>query len=203
MKIGLLGYGKMGKMVEAVAEPHKVVEPAQADVLIDFSHAACVREHIEFAIEQGIPLVIGTTGWYDEMDAFREMIEGADIGVVYGPNFSIGVHLMMQIVNYANDLISHFPEYDIAGYESHHKHKVDAPSGTALKLGVPFSSVRVGYDPGTHTVIYDSEVDTLEITHRARSREGFAKGAIKAAEWIKDKKGFYSFDKCMEGLWKG
>jgi 4-hydroxy-tetrahydrodipicolinate reductase len=202
MKIALLGYGKMGKMVEKVASPHEIVEPMHADVLIDFSHPEAVKRHVQMAASMHQNLVIGTTGWYADLEAIEQLVAASGIGVIYGANFSMGVHVMTRLVREANRLMSHFSEYDIMGIESHHKAKVDAPSGTALQLGVPFVSVRSGYDPGTHTVIYDSEVDTIEITHRARSREGFARGAIKAAEWIQGKKGFFSFESCMEDLCK-
>ena len=202
MKIALLGYGKMGKMVEKISFPHEIVEAMHADVLIDFSHPEAIKRHVQMAAAMHQNIVIGTTGWYEDLQAIQDIAAAADIGVIYGPNFSIGVHIMTHLVHHANRLISHFPEYDIAGVESHHRAKVDSPSGTALKLGVPFVSVRVGYDPGTHKVIYDSEVDTIEITHRARSREGFARGAIRAAEWIQGKKGFFSFESCLGDLWK-
>jgi 4-hydroxy-tetrahydrodipicolinate reductase len=202
MKIALLGYGKMGKMVEKVASPHEIVEPMHADVLIDFSHPEAVKRHVQMAAAMNQNLVIGTTGWHADLEAIQELVAASGIGVIYGANFSMGVHVMTRLVREANRLIGHFPEYDIMGIESHHKAKVDAPSGTALQLGVPFVSVRSGYDPGTHTVIYDSAVDTIEITHRARSREGFARGAIRAAEWIQGKKGFFSFESCMEDLCK-
>ena len=202
MKIALLGYGKMGKMIARIASPHEIVEPMHADVLIDFSHPDAVKKHVQMAAAMHQNLVIGTTGWYGDIEHIQGLVKASGIGVIYGPNFSVGVHVMAHLVREANRIMSHFPEYDIAGVESHHKAKVDAPSGTALKLGVPFVSLRVGYDPGTHTVIYDSEVDTIEITHRARSREGFARGALRAAEWIKGKKGFFSFESCMEDVWK-
>lgn len=192
MKVGLLGYGKMGRLVEALAS--SVAEPHEADVLIDFSHPDAVIGHIELAIELKKNLVIGTTGWYDKLDSAEELVKKGGIGVVYGPNFSIGVHLMSELVKKAHQLMEHFPEYDIAGVEYHHKHKVDSPSGTALSLNVPFSSVRIGTMFGTHTVLFDSPEDLIEITHRAKGREGFAKGALKAAEWIFGKKGFYHFD---------
>ncbi|MCH9613556.1 MAG: 4-hydroxy-tetrahydrodipicolinate reductase [Chlamydiia bacterium] len=192
MKVGLIGYGKMGRLVEALAS--SVAEPHEADILIDFSHPDAVIKHLEMAIELKKNLVIGTTGWYDQLDQVQTMVEKAGIGVVYGPNFSIGVYLMGELVKRAHELMEKFPEYDIAGVEYHHKHKVDSPSGTALSLGVPFSSVRVGSLFGTHTVLFDSPEDTLEVTHRAKGREGFAKGALKAAEWILGKKGFYHFD---------
>ncbi|MBP9840820.1 MAG: dihydrodipicolinate reductase [Simkaniaceae bacterium] len=202
MKLALLGYGKMGKMVERLCFPHTIVEPMHADVLIDFSHPEAVKKHVQMAAAMHQNIVIGTTGWYGDLEMIKSIAEVGEIGIIYGPNFSIGVHIMTELVQHANRLMSHFPEYDVIGIESHHKAKVDAPSGTALKLGVPFVSVRVGYDPGTHKVIYDSEVDTIEISHKARSREGFARGAIRAAEWIHGKKGFFSFESCLEDLWK-
>lgn len=192
MEIALLGLGKMGKILGSLVS--RVADPKSADVLIDFSHPDAVIKHIEMAVSLGKNLVIGTTGWYEHLDQARDLCEKGNIGIIYGPNFSIGVHLMTKLVNYANELTSAFDEYDVAGVEYHHNQKVDAPSGTAKALGVPFSSVRVGSIFGTHTVLYDSPEDTLEITLRSKSREGFAKGALKAAEWIQGKKGFYHFD---------
>ncbi len=186
----------MGKAVAAAAE---VVEPSHADVLIDFSHRDAVLKHIELAISLGKNLVIGTTGWDDRLADAQSLVEKSQIGVIYGPNFSVGVHVMRQLVSQAKSCL---PAYDVAGVEYHHKEKVDAPSGTALKMDVPFASVRVGTIPGIHTVLFDSPQDTIEITHRAKGREAFAKGALDAAKWIQGKRGFFHFDHFMKDVWK-
>ncbi|HKP86280.1 MAG TPA: dihydrodipicolinate reductase C-terminal domain-containing protein [Blastocatellia bacterium] len=226
MKIALLGYGKMGRMVEEAALGHGmevacIIDPAapsrgrltDADVCVDFSEPGVVIENIRMASAAGVSMVVGTTGWYDRMDEVRAIVEQGGIGFVYGSNFSIGVNLMFKIAGYAARLFSRFPSHDPFITEAHHKFKKDAPSGTAIflkrvveaesKREVPTASVRAGYIPGTHTVGFDSEADTLAITHTARSRAGFAEGAIVAAEWVAARKGFYEFSEIIEEQLKG
>ncbi|MEW6125535.1 MAG: dihydrodipicolinate reductase C-terminal domain-containing protein [Acidobacteriota bacterium] len=216
MKIALFGYGKMGHMLEQAAARHQldiacVIDPIvggrgelrDADVCIDFTRPDVVIENLQLAANAGKSIVIGTTGWYDKLSEARMIVETANIGLVYGSNFSIGVNLMFKIVEYAAKLFKDFDSYDPFLEEAHHKFKLDAPSGTALSLkqridevygrSTPTASTRAGYIPGTHTVGFDSEVDTLTITHTARSRAGFAEGAIVAAKWIEARKGFYEF----------
>jgi 4-hydroxy-tetrahydrodipicolinate reductase len=216
MKIALIGYGKMGKMIEQTATGKGldvvcIIDPfvgnrgdiADADVCIEFSQPSAVLENIKLAASANKPIVVGTTGWYEHLNEVRDIVETSDIGLVYGSNFSIGVNLMFKIIEYAANLFKDFPSYDPFIEEAHHKLKKDAPSGTALSLKqrveseynreAPTSSTRAGYIPGTHTVGFDSEVDTLTITHTARNRQGFAEGAIVAAEWVLDKKGFFEF----------
>jgi 4-hydroxy-tetrahydrodipicolinate reductase len=216
MKIALLGYGKMGRMIEAAAARHAldvvcIIDPiaggrgdlADADVGIDFTQPDAVIDNIKRCAEAKKPVVIGTTGWYDKMGEVRAIVEASDIGLIYGSNFSIGVNLMFKLVQRAAELFKGFEMYDAFLEEAHHKFKLDAPSGTAYSLkkivegelgrAVPTASTRAGYIPGTHTVGFDSEVDTLTITHTARSRAGFAEGAIVAATWIAARKGFYEF----------
>ncbi len=216
MKIALLGYGKMGRMVEAAAvraslEVVAIVNSsgavrgslADADVCIEFSEPAAVVENVKMAAAHNIPIVVGTTGWYDKMDEVRGIVETADIGCVYGSNFSVGVNLLFKVVQRAAELFKDFAAYDPFIEEAHHKFKKDAPSGTALSLKriveqeykreTPTASTRAGYIPGTHTVGFDSEVDTVTITHTARSRTGFAEGAIVAAKWLEKRKGLYEF----------
>lgn len=216
MKIALFGYGKMGQMIEQTAARHNlevvcIIDPiagnrgalADADVCIDFTQPGAVVENIKLAASANKPIVIGTTGWYEHLDEVRNIVETSGIGLVYGSNFSIGVNLMFKVVEYAASLFKNFASYDPFIEEAHHKFKQDAPSGTAItlkqrvegeyKCQVPTSSTRAGYIPGTHTVGFDSEVDTLTITHTARNRQGFAEGAIVAAEWILDKKGLFEF----------
>jgi 4-hydroxy-tetrahydrodipicolinate reductase len=158
-------------------------------------------------------MVVGTTGWYDRLDEARALVEQSGIGFVYGSNFSIGVNLMFKIADYAAELFSHFPSHDPFIEEAHHKFKKDAPSGTALALkkaveakygrAVPTSSTRAGYIPGRHVVGFDSEADELEIIHSARSRAGFAAGALLAAKWITGRKGFFEFSEIIEQHLRG
>jgi 4-hydroxy-tetrahydrodipicolinate reductase len=223
MKIGLLGYGKIGKLIEKIAlnQGEEIVaivdrhpnegfqnQLKKADVLIDFSHADAVRDHINWSIELNKPIVIGTTGWENQLEQIRQKVEASSIGCLYSPNFLIGVQLFKQIVAYAAQLVRPFEEFDIAGMELHHNKKLDTPSGTAkalikqIKACLPdrtceFNSLRCGHMPGTHTLYFDSPTDTITLIHEARNREGFAYGAIKAAQWIKDKQGFFT----MEDLW--
>jgi 4-hydroxy-tetrahydrodipicolinate reductase len=228
MKIALLGYGKMGRLVEDVARHHNIetiahytrAHPLRADeetrraltevtALIDFSVPEAVLKNIRAAAELPVNLVIGTTGWHHQLDEARQIVEKSGIGLVYGSNFSLGVNLFYQIVERAAQLLSAFDSYDPFIEESHHKFKKDAPSGTALTLQkllakeyderpVPVTSVRAGYIPGTHEVSFDSAVDTIRLEHTARSREGFAEGALLAAKWIAGRKGFYEFREVLE-----
>ena len=221
MKLALIGYGKMGRMVEQAAardaiEVVAILDPvagsrgklADADVCIDFTEPSAVIENIKAAASARLSMVVGTTGWLDRLDEARLMVEESGIGLVYGSNFSIGVNLMFKITRYAAELFSRFPSHDPFIEEAHHKFKKDAPSGTALSLkriveaeydrDVPTSSMRAGYFPGTHTVGFDSEADTLKIVHTARSRAGFAEGALLAAKWIEGRRGFYEFSKLVD-----
>jgi len=220
MKIALLGYGKMGRMVEEAAlrnglEVVCVVDPVagsrgelgDANVCIDFSEPSAVIENIRTVAAARLSMVVGTTGWYDRMDEVQQIVDEAGIGLVYGSNFSVGVNLMFKVTKYAAELFSRFSSYDPFIEEAHHKFKKDAPSGTAIFLKrkmeeaygseVPAVSTRAGYIPGTHRVGFDSEADTLTITHAARSRAGFAEGAVIAARWIEGRKGFYEFSEIM------
>ena len=221
MKLALIGYGKMGRMVEQAAEREGVevvaiLDPiagsrgtlSDADVCIDFTEASAVIDNIKAAAAARVAMVVGTTGWLDRLDEARLLVEESGIGFVYGSNFSVGVNLMFKITRYAAELFSRFPSHDPFIEEAHHKFKKDAPSGTALSLkrivedaydrDVPTSSTRAGYFPGAHTVGFDSEADTLQIVHTARSRAGFAAGALLAAMWIKGRKGFYEFSQIIE-----
>lgn len=193
-----------------------IVDPAegsrgeirQADVCIDFTEPTAVMENIQQAADAGVSMVVGTTGWYDQWDEARRIVEESGTGLVYGSNFSIGVNLMFKIAGYAARLFSQFPSYDPFIEEAHHKFKKDAPSGTAIFLKrlvetdynreAPTSSTRAGYIPGAHTVGFDSEADTLTINHVARSRAGFAEGAVLAARWIVGRSGFYEFSEIID-----
>lgn len=222
MKIALIGYGKMGRMVEKSAQErgHEIVARInsgvwdmqavqQADVCIEFTHPEAALENIKKLAHLKKEIIIGTTGWYDQLATVEALVKEAKIGALYSPNFSIGVNLLLNIVEHASKLLDGFNEYDVAGIEAHHQQKKDSPSGTALQIAkkvednmqridrMPFSSVRCGSIPGEHTVFFDSPCDTISITHTARNREGFAKGAVQAAEWLKGKQGLYTFDECV------
>ena len=221
MKLALLGYGKMGRMIEQAAgraglEIVCVIDPVagsrgkltDADVCVDFSEPAAVMGNIQTAADSRVSMVVGTTGWHDQIDRARTIVETGGIGLVYGSNFSVGVNLMFKLAAYASEMFRHFELHDPFIEEAHHKFKKDAPSGTALSLrkiveatygrDVPTSSTRAGYFPGKHTLGFDSEADTLEIVHTARTRAGFADGAVLAAKWIAGRKGFYEFSEIIE-----
>ena len=218
----------MGKVVErmAVAKGHQVVckitrnsadweGVAQADVCIDFSHESVVLDHLNQCAQRGKNLVIGTTGWNDRLEQVKAVVESSGIGVLYAPNFSLGVYAFLKIIDFSAALIDHFPEYDVGGVEWHHARKKDAPSGTALEIcrrlqaslgravAPNMASVRVGSIPGKHQVVFDSPYDTISLCHEARNRDGFAKGAVEAAEWLLNKTGLYTLDDFFEGVCYG
>lgn len=250
MRIAIVGYGKMGKLIrdEALAKGHSicaVVDPlapdavvtsrmldAQAldgcDVAIDFTHPTVVCDHIILYARLGIPAVIGTTGWYDRLDEVKAATQGCDLSIIYSGNYSLGVALFMQVVKHAASLFAKSGLYDPFLTELHHAQKADSPSGTAEMLGqtvlnafveksrvvketlhqkrdadaIHLASVRGGWVPGTHTVYFDSPEDTIELTHRARSRQGFAVGAVQAAAWISDgHKGFFNLDDMLNDVY--
>lgn len=227
MIIGLIGYGKMGKLVEqealgqgfqvgAIFSREKPTAKAleQIDVAIDFSHGSAVLDHLQACLAAKRPLVIGTTGWEEYLPEARERVLKAQGAALYAPNFSIGFFLFQQMVSYAGTLFQHFEGYDVCGVEWHHKQKADRPSGTAKLLAktllqkmprlqaFEFTSVRCGHMPGTHTLQFDSQSDTLTVTHEARNRLSFAQGALKAAEWLKGKQGFFSLEEMMQEVMK-
>lgn len=222
MKIALIGHGAMGRLIETLARDagDEIVavideryESASADGLaaelkgadaaIDFTVAGAVRRNVGACLAAGVPLVEGTTGWNEQKDEILGLVRSRDGGFVYGANFSIGVNVFYRIVDHAAELFSRFREYETFIEEQHHSRKKDAPSGTALKLkdivaahderDFSVSSTRAGNIPGTHTVGFDGPADQIALTHMARSREGFASGALLAARWIAGKKGVYEF----------
>jgi len=229
MKIALIGHGAMGKLIErlAVEQGHEiaaVIDDAEAelsaaeladklrdaDVAIDFTTASAVRRNVEACVAVQIPLVEGTTGWNDEREEIERVVREGMSAMVFGANFSIGVNLFYRIVDTAAELFAKFPEYETYIEEQHHSRKKDAPSGTAIKLKeivaqhlsseFSVSSTRAGSIPGTHRVGFDGAADQIELTHTARSREGFALGALVAAEWIVGKTGFYEFTDVMDEI---
>lgn len=213
MKITLHGYGKMGKAVERVAREagHAVVDPADAEVLIDFSHANALDHALKIAGEHQLDLVIGTTGWNDRVEEVRARVEDAGIGCVYSSNFSPGANVTFVLARRAAELFARFPQYAAGMEERHHAQKKDAPSGTALRIAAEVKSGSGGkFDPsiaasrcgaefGLHTLFFDSPDDLVEISHRARGRDGFAHGAVLAAEMIRGRKGLVRFDELVFG----
>ncbi len=231
MKIALIGYGAMGKLIRTLAEEkgHEitaVIDDADAglsvaqlaeklkgaDVAIDFTTAAAVQRNVEACVAAGVPLVEGTTGWNAQRAEIEQIVGEGDGALVFGANFSIGVNLFYRIATQAAELFAKFPEYEAFIEEQHHSRKKDAPSGTALKLkdivaehikkDFSVSATRAGNIPGTHRVGFDGPADQITLEHMARSREGFAAGAIFAAEWIVGKKGFYEFSEIMDEIFK-
>lgn len=213
VKIALHGHGRMGTAVERVAREagHEIVSPTAAEVLIDFSHADALDRALTIAIENKLDLVIGTTGWNERLDEVRARVESAGIGCVYASNFSPGANVTFALARRAGELFARFPQYAAGMEERHHAQKKDAPSGTALKIAAevkngsdgkldpPIATSRVGAEFGLHTLFFDSPDDLVEITHRARGRDGFARGAVLAAELVRGRKGLVKFDELMFG----
>lgn len=231
MKLALIGHGAMGRLVESLAraagdEIGATVTSSDAsrgaaelatllrghDVAIDFSLGAAVIRNVEACALAGVPLVEGTTGWKDDEAEARRIVAEHDAALVFGANFSIGVNVFYRVVEHAASLLTKFDEYHAFIEEEHHSRKRDAPSGTALKLkelmtkfggdDVPIASVRAGFIPGTHRVGFDSAADQIMLTHMARSREGFANGALLAARWIVGRKGVFEFSEVIDELLK-
>lgn len=225
MKIALLGYGKMGKVIERIAleRGHEIVLRKsssdnydgleKADVAIDFSVPASAVSNISACFDTNIPVVSGTTGWLDQYDAVVEQCREKDGAFLYGSNFSLGVNLFFELNNYLAKMMAHLKEYNVSMEEIHHTQKLDAPSGTAISLAkgiiensgytdwtmetaqaneIHIEAKRIENVPGTHTVTYNSDVDFIEIKHVAHNREGFALGAVIAAEWMNGKKGVHT-----------
>jgi 4-hydroxy-tetrahydrodipicolinate reductase len=255
MKIALVGYGRMGKILEAqaldrghsivaVVDPlsketvsrtgtpvfksigealnagenksleeilsPRVLKLSLADVVLDFTAPGTAPENIKYLVKQRIPLLVGTTGWYDRLPEISKAVESADACLLWSSNFSLGINLFYRIAAYAAALMDGFPEYDVGGYEVHHNRKADSPSGTAQTLvekvlarmtrkkqpvydalnrpphgeELHFATLRLGSVPGIHHLAFDSPADTITIRHSARGRDAFASGAVLAAEWL-------------------
>jgi 4-hydroxy-tetrahydrodipicolinate reductase len=227
MRIALIGYGKMGRIIEtlAVEKGDEIVaridennnenlseQLSLADVAIDFSNAETVKKNVEACLAANIPLVEGTTGWNSQKDEIKNLIESKNGAFVFGANFSVGVNLFYRIADFASELFSKFDDYEAFIEEQHHSRKLDAPSGTAVKLKdivaknikkeFSVAATRAGNIPGTHRVGFDGTADQILLEHFARSREGFASGAILAAHWIVGRKGFYEFTDVMDEVLK-
>ncbi len=222
MKLALSGQGKMGQAVERVAaqrghqiavtfsssQPPREQELEGVEVLIDFSHASAIDQVFRAAWAAGVPVVTGTTGWNDRLAEIREKSAAAGIAVVHAANFSPGANLLFALARRAAELAMKF-EYAAGIEERHHAQKKDAPSGTAIRIAsevsrgsegrleAPIVSSRVGSEFGLHTLFFDSPDDLIELSHRARGRDGFARGAVIAAELIADRTGFFSFEELI------
>lgn len=261
MKIALIGYGKMGHIIEeiAVSRGHQVVCTIDinnledfeseafrsADVAIEFTTPKTTRGNMAKCLAAGVPVVVGSTGWYDQLPEVKAEVEKANGSLFWASNFSIGVNVFVAMQKYIAKIMNNYPQYDVTLEETHHIHKLDSPSGTAItiadaitdnldrkqtwketaavwqhedqsidvernaEVGTTFQAhkddelavvaYRRGEVPGIHTVVYDSEVDTITMTHSAKSRRGFALGAVVAAEWMADgKKGVYTMTDLMK-----
>jgi len=238
MNIALIGYGKMGRIIERMAlerghqvpliiDEHNrndvgVNDLSNVDVAIDFSTPHSAIDNILLCFDADVPVIVGTTGWYDQLSEIKEKCQAGNKSLLYGSNFSIGVNIFFHINRLLAKAMRPYKQYDVQVEEIHHTHKLDSPSGTAITIAegiienqddktewvndlvgegeevVPkknqllIESHRIEEVPGTHTVLYSSEVDQLEFKHTAHSRAGFALGAVIAAEWLQDKKGFYT-----------
>lgn len=232
MKVALLGYGKMGKVIEKILleRGHEIVLRKsssnsfegllQADVAIDFSIPETAIENISKCLHINIPIISGTTGWLAQYPEMVQLCESKNGTFMYSSNFSLGVNLFIELNEKLAKMMSKFNQYEVEIEEIHHTQKLDAPSGTAISLAngiiknskyanwtlnqnateseIFIDAQRIDNIPGTHSVIYDSLVDSIEITHTAHSREGFAKGAALAAEWIQGKKGVFSMKDVLD-----
>ena len=218
MKIALLGYGKMGKAVEALALERghsvgvtidneddwmgKIESLRECDVAVEFSTPATVVGNIMRCFDMGMPVVVGTTGWYDQLESVVHDCQQREQALFVASNFSIGMNIMFELNRRLAQLMEGREEYAASITETHHVHKLDAPSGTAISLAndmkeelgrtVPITSIREGEVPGIHEVVYDSDIDTLTLRHSAKSRKGLALGAVLAAEFLEGKKGYYT-----------
>ena len=238
MKIAILGYGKMGRIIEqfATERGHEIVlkinidntedltlaNLGKADVAIDFSTPDSALSNIELCFDAGVPVVVGTTGWYGHLQTVKNTCEQGNNTLLYASNYSVGVNVFFFVNKVLAKIMNRYPQYEVQVEEIHHTQKLDSPSGTAMTIsegilteldrknewvneligsGEEFivkpdqlliESHRIEDVPGTHTVIYSSEVDDIEFKHKAHNRAGFALGAVLAAEWLEDKTGFYN-----------
>jgi 4-hydroxy-tetrahydrodipicolinate reductase len=229
-RLAIIGYGKMGKLIERLApeygfevrakfagsdNPHAQALSHETlrgiDVAMEFTTPEAAPQNIRRLAVLGINTVVGTTGWLEQLPAMRSAIADGKTGLVWAANFSVGVNLFLQTVARAAALFAKHPEYEAWAWEIHHSAKKDAPSGTLKKLAedirdagytrpLSVSSSRAGAIPGTHEIGFDSVDDTITLRHTARSREGFARGALQAARWIAGKKGFFEFKEILGEL---
>lgn len=229
-KLALIGYGKMGRLIAQLAPDHgfevalhlsgqdnaagqgiSAAAFSGIDVAIEFSTPEAAPSNLRRLAELKIPTVTGTTGWLDHLAYITEIVEKAGTGLVWSPNFSIGIAVFNRLATLAAELFSHEEAYGAWAWEIHHSGKKDAPSGTLLHLvkvmkdagysrPIDLSSNRTGRHPGTHEIGFDSQSETVTLRHVARSREGFAEGALKSASWILNHKGVYTFENVLFGF---
>lgn len=233
MNLALVGYGKMGKEIDMLAAQRNIPVVARIDidsppveedilhtidVVIHFATPDAVVKDVEYWSKRGKNIVVGTTGWHRHLEQIRSIVETSNIGLVYASNFSLGVNVFFHLIEEAGKMFDTIEGYDVFVQETHHKDKIDSPSGTALTLGnillqrirrkkeifgetshgtirpeqLHISSTRGGAVVGTHRVIFDSTADSIELTHTAKNRAGFAMGALLAAEWAQGKKGLFT-----------
>lgn len=234
MRIALCGYGKMGKAIEKIAldKGHDIsaridssgnwedINSDNTDVVIEFSTPEAVLKNIDICFEKDIPVVVGTTGWHDRLEEVRQKAVAGNRALLYASNFSIGVNLFFELNKWLAKLMSEYRDYSASMSETHHIHKLDAPSGTAITLAqqilenhqaynkwvkgksdgsgsLGIESHRIDEVPGTHNITYASDIDEIFIEHRAKSRLGFAMGAVFAAEWLKSRKGFFNIPEAL------
>jgi len=225
--LAIVGYGKMGKLIESLAPEYNFEVKLKLDIhnnanfegitadnfrnidaAIEFSIPSAVPENVRRISALGVNLVVGATGWLEQIDEVSKSVEAAGTGLVWSPNFSVGMQAFFRIVAEAARLMSNETLYESWAWEIHHSAKKDAPSGTLLKLvdemkragytrKIDVSSNRAGSIPGTHEIGFDSSADTISLRHTARSREGFARGALKAAQWVIGKRGFFEFGEIL------
>lgn len=242
MNIALYGYGKMGMAIEqvAVARGHQIIlrvdhanggtPPTGADVAIEFSSPATAMDNMRLCLAHKVPVVVGTTGWYDRLGEIRSLVQDKQGSLLWASNFSIGVNLFFKLNKYLAGLMDGQPGYAARIDETHHVHKLDAPSGTAITLArdidlktgrysgwekvekearevkdgkevnerVPIHSERIGEVPGTHTVTWSGAEDKITITHEAFGRQGFATGAVVAAEWLLGRTGMFTMNDVLD-----
>lgn len=232
MKIALFGYGKMGRSIEAVLierghevsarvdskNPCESFDLSETDAIIEFSRPEYALDNIQFAFSKGIPIVVGTTGWYDQLSEVEYLCKSHNGSLLHATNFSLGVNVFFALNEKLAEMMNGLEDYDTSMLEIHHTEKLDAPSGTGISLAaqiiqrsdrytkwandfaenvkednvLPLASKRESGVPGTHEVVYTSSIDTIEIKHTAHNRKGFALGSVIAAEWLKNKKGIFT-----------
>lgn len=238
MKIFIIGFGKMGKEIARLAEKSghsihgiantfdelklKQVILQESDIAIEFTNPQVVFQNLSFCLESGVPVVCGTTGWYQHLETIKTMCNNSNGGFFHASNFSIGVNVFFRINQMLAHLMNEYKEYTVSIEEIHHIHKKDQPSGTAITLAegiigqmdrltswtpepgaddkLVISSLRTDMVPGTHKVTYSSSIDDIEICHTAHNREGFASGALKAAQWMLGRKGCFTMDDLLGKL---
>lgn len=248
LKIGLIGYGKMGQMLHGLAptfnlDVQAIIDPIHAsatdqkideksvkgiDVCIDFTTPDVVLDNIEALVKLNVPVVVGTTGWYDQLPQIKELVNAHNGTLIYGSNFSIGVNVFFKMIKEASMIMNKVPGYDVSGFESHHRMKKDIPSGTAKTMAdivlkevdqkksvvyqpgnrqvledeLHFTSLRCGHINGLHEITFDSMEDQITLKHNARSRQGFAKGALIAAKYCVKQNGLIDFNENFDEILK-